>query len=79
MSVGHYPRCVCGGVFAVPICGVTEPEEATANEHNDAAILRCRACRARLTIYVQRSEPWRKRYPLPDQSVFAVSPKEPRS
>jgi hypothetical protein len=84
------PACTCGGTLRPPLrlhttqkgalCAVpdvTEEEEATANAHADAAILRCDRCWATVVLTAERPARYRTRR-TPDQSVFDVTPqKEP--
>lgn len=64
----------CTGTFRVaPLMPGTAEVEHRANEHEDAAILKCDACGKVMIDNATSSRPdrYRKKY-VPDQSVFAV-------
>ncbi len=70
------PHVGCGGTWHVAR-GITELDEAHANEHEDAAILRCDKCKLVITDDSTSSRPDRYRKArVPDQSVFEVEVKK---
>lgn len=65
----------CGGTWRVAP-KITEEQEASANEHEDAAILVCHKCNVTMVDDSTSSRPDRYRKArVPDQSVFEVQVK----
>lgn len=64
----------CGGFWRVA-SNITEKAETIANEHEDAAILTCSKCKRTCIDDTTSSRPDRYRK-VPDQSVFAMTPKK---